>query len=73
MADTTDTAGTAAYLSPGVIAKVGGGLQACAFVQLPLFSNLSGHQWFPHWTGTVGIAYRFLIRNQPTFPGSQYL
>ena len=59
LADTADTAGTVAYLSPGIIAKVGAGLQAYAFVQVPIYSNLSGYQLFPHWTGTVGLAYRF--------------
>jgi hypothetical protein len=59
LADTTDTAGTVAYLSPGIIGKVGAGLQAYAFIQLPIYSNLSGYQLFPHWTGTLGLAYRF--------------
>lgn len=59
LADTTDTAGTVSYLSPGVIAQVQGGLQAYAFIQLPLYSNLSGYQLFPRWTGTLGLAWRF--------------
>jgi hypothetical protein len=59
LADTADTAGTVAYLSPGIIGKVGAGLQAYAFVQVPIYSRLSGYQLFPHWTGTVGLAYRF--------------
>jgi len=59
LADTADTAGTVAYLSPGIIGKVGAGLQAYAFVQVPIFSNLSGYQLFPHWTGTLGLAYKF--------------
>jgi hypothetical protein len=59
LADTADTAGTVAYLSPGVIARVAGGLQAYAFVQLPVCSNLSGYQLFPRWTGTLGLACRF--------------
>jgi hypothetical protein len=59
LADTADTAGTVAYLSPGVIAKAGGGLQAYAFVRLPVYSYFSGYQLFPHWTGTLGLAYRF--------------
>jgi len=48
-----------AYLSPGIIGKVGAGLQAYAFVQVPIFSNLSGYQLFPHWMGTLGLAYKF--------------
>lgn len=59
LADTADTAGTVAYLSPGIIGKIGAGLQAYAFIQLPIYSNLSGYQLFPHWTGTVGLAFRF--------------
>ena len=59
LADTTDTSGTVAYLSPGIIGKVGSGTQAYAFVQLPIYSNLSGYQLFPHWTGTLGLAFRF--------------
>lgn len=59
LADPADTAGTVAYLSPGVIGKLGAGLQAYAFAQIPIASNLCGYQLFPHWTGTLGLAYRF--------------
>lgn len=59
LADRPDTAGTVAYLSPGVIGRVGAGLQAYAFLQVPIYSNLSGYQLFPRWTGTFGLAYRF--------------
>ena len=59
LADAADTAGTVAYLSPGLIGKVGEGLQAYAFVQVPIHSNLSGYQLLPHWMGTLGLAWRF--------------
>ena len=59
LADPADTAGTVAYLSPGLIGKLGAGLQGYAFVQLPICSNLSGYQLFPHWTGTLGLACLF--------------
>ena len=59
LAAVPDTAGTVAYLSPGIIGKVGAGLQAYAFIQVPIYSHLSGYQLFPHWTGTVGLAYHF--------------
>ena len=59
LADTADTAGTTLFLSPGIIGRITSGLQAFAFVQLPVYSNLSGYQLFPRWTGTLGIAYRF--------------
>jgi len=59
LADTTDTAGTVAYLSPGVTMQVVDRLYAYGFVQLPIYSKLSGYQLFPHWTATVGASYSF--------------
>ena len=59
LADTANTAGTVAYLSPGVSAVVTNKLQVYGFVQLPVYSNLSGVQLFPHWTATIGASYRF--------------
>lgn len=56
LADTPDTAGTIAYLSPGISATLARGLQAYAFVQVPVYSRLDGYQLFPHWTGTLGIS-----------------
>ncbi|MEP7186876.1 MAG: transporter [Rhodanobacter sp.] len=56
LADRPDSAGTVAYLSPGISANLGRNLQAYAFVQVPIYSQLSGYQLFPHWTGTVGIS-----------------
>lgn len=57
LADTTDTAGTVAYLSPGLTVRVAPGLHAYGFVQVPLYSNLSGYQLFPRWTASVGLSY----------------
>jgi hypothetical protein len=59
LADNTDTAGTVAYLSPGITAKVLKQVHAYAFVQVPVFSYLDGYQLFPHWTGSVGLSYAF--------------
>ena len=59
LADTTDTAGTVAYLSPGVNVTVMQGMHAFAFLQLPFASNLAGYQLFPRWTGSIGLAYHF--------------
>jgi hypothetical protein len=59
LADTTDTAGTVLYISPGVGGTVIDGVQGYLFVQLPVYSNLSGYQLFPHWTATVGLTHRF--------------
>jgi len=54
-ADAPDTAGTVAYLSPGISASLTRNLQLYAFVQLPVYSQLQGYQLFLHWTGTVGL------------------
>jgi hypothetical protein len=59
LADTTDTAGTVAYLSPGLTAQVVNKLYAYSVLQFPVYSNLSGYQLFPHWTATVGLSYAF--------------
>lgn len=56
LADRPDTAGTVAYLSPGISVTLARNIQAYAFVQLPVYSHLSGYQLFPHWTGTVGLS-----------------
>ena len=59
LADTTDTAGTVLYVSPGATVRVLNALHAYAFLQLPVYSKLDGYQLFPHWTATVGAAYAF--------------
>ena len=59
LADTTDTAGTVAYLSPGLTAHIVGKLHVYAVLQVPVYSNLDGYQLFPHWTGTMGLSYAF--------------
>lgn len=55
-ADQPDTAGTVAYLSPGISASLTKTLQLYAFVQVPVYSHLAGYQLFPGWTGTVGLS-----------------
>jgi hypothetical protein len=59
LADVTDTAGLVAYLSPGVTVHAAGNLYLYGFLQIPLWSNLSGYQLFPRWTATVGASYAF--------------
>ncbi len=59
LADTTDTAGIVAYLSPGVTVRALQRLYLYGFVQVPLYSKLSGYQLFPRWTATVGASYSF--------------
>lgn len=55
-ADHPNTAGTVAYLSPGISASLTRNLQFYAFVQVPVYSHLQGYQLFPRWTGTVGLS-----------------
>ena len=59
LADTADTAGTVAYLSPGVTVAVRKNLEVYAFVQKAVYSKLDGYQLFPRWTGSVGVSYAF--------------
>jgi hypothetical protein len=59
LADTTDTAGTVAYVSPGLTAQVFHSLHTYGVLQFPVYSNLSGYQLFPHWTATAGLSYAF--------------
>jgi len=59
LADTTDTAGTVVYLSPGVTVQLEHNLHFYGFVQVPVYSNLSGYQLFPHWTASAGLSYHF--------------
>ena len=59
LADTTDTAGTVAYLSPGLTAHMMHKLYLYAVMQVPVYSNLNGYQLFPHWTATMGVSYAF--------------
>lgn len=59
LADRTNTAGTVAYLSPGLSASLRSNLQAYGFVQVPVYSHLDGYQLFPRWAATVGLSMAF--------------
>ena len=59
LADSQDSAGTVAYLSPGVTVSLQQNLQVYGFVQLPVYSRLEGYQLFPHWTASAGVSYAF--------------
>jgi len=59
LADTANTAGTVAYLSPGVTVALLHNVHVYAFVQKAIYSQLSGYQLFPHWSGSVGASYAF--------------
>lgn len=57
LADIQNTAGTVAYLSPGITLQAASRLHVFGFVQLPLYSNLYGIQLFPRYTVSVGASY----------------
>jgi hypothetical protein len=53
------TAGTVAYLSPGLTVDLVKNVQAYGFVQVPIHSQLSDYQLLPRWAATVGLSYSF--------------
>lgn len=59
LADISDSAGTVAYVSPGVTVRLGEGIQAYGFMQVPIHSWLAGYQLFPRWTANGGVSYAF--------------
>ncbi len=59
LADAPDSAGTVAYLSPGLTVSLQHDLQVFGFVQVPLYSRLDGFQLAPRWTASVGMSYAF--------------
>lgn len=59
LADRPNTAGTVAYLSPGISVSLRNNLQAYGFVQLPVYSHLDGYQLFPRWAATLGLSMAF--------------
>jgi hypothetical protein len=59
LADVQNTAGTVAYVSPGVSVNALPRLEVFGFVQVPVYSNLYGYQLFPRYTVSVGMSYAF--------------
>jgi hypothetical protein len=59
LADSADTVGTVAYISPGLTVQVTRKLHAYSVIQVPVYSNLNGYQLFPHYTATAGLSYAF--------------
>jgi len=59
LADQLDSAGTIAWLSPGVTVSLRGNVQAYAFAQMPVYSRLEGYQLLPRWTATIGLSVGF--------------
>lgn len=59
LADTANTAGTVAYISPGLSVALARGVVVYGFLQLPAYSKLQGYQLFPRWTASAGLSYSF--------------
>jgi hypothetical protein len=59
LADTIDTSGTVAYLSPALTGVVITNLRAYGFPQFPIYSQLGGYRLFPRNTATAGLSYHF--------------
>jgi hypothetical protein len=59
LADRPDTAGTVAYVSPGISVRMLPKMHLFGFVQVPVYSKLDGYQLFPHWTASLGASFAF--------------
>ena len=57
-ADTPNSGGTLAYLSPGVTAETTPASNAFVFVQLPVYQRVNGLQLVPKWLLSVGLRWR---------------
>jgi hypothetical protein len=59
LADSADTPGYVAYVSPGIDVQVFRNLRAFGFAQVPVYSDLVGYQVFPRYTFSLGASYVF--------------
>ncbi len=57
-ADTANSGGTLAYLSPGVTAELTPKSSAFVFVQLPIYERVNGLQLEPKWLLSVGLRWK---------------
>ncbi len=57
-ADTANSGGTIAELSPGLTAELGPHASAFVFVQLPVYQRVNGLQLEPRWLLSVGFRWR---------------
>jgi len=55
----SQSGGTLAYIAPGATYRVGGGLLINAFVQLPIYQQVSSLQLTPSYILSAGIRYAF--------------
>ncbi|MBI1173676.1 MAG: hypothetical protein GC139_00230 [Sideroxydans sp.] len=51
--------GTLAYLSPGASVRIGSGVSAYGFVQIPVYQNVNSLQLVPQYTLTLGMRQSF--------------
>jgi len=58
-ADTANSGGTLAYLSPGLTATVGEHSRGFIFVQLPFYQRVNGLQLEPEWILSLGLRGSF--------------
>ena len=58
-ADTPNSGGTVAYLSPGATVELGSGASAFVFVQLPVYQRVNGLQLEPRWLLSSGIRWHW--------------
>jgi hypothetical protein len=57
-ADTANSGGTLAYLSPGVTAEITNHAHAFVFVQLPVYQRVNGLQLEPRWILSTGLRWK---------------
>lgn len=58
-ADSENSGGTLAYLSPGVTVNVAKNVNAFGSVQVPVYQRVNGFQLTPRYTASVGVRYQF--------------
>ncbi|MFI5336556.1 MAG: hypothetical protein ACHQ5A_07215 [Opitutales bacterium] len=58
-ADTPNSGGLLAYLSPGLTARLTSSTRAFAFVQLPVYRRVNGLQLEPRWILSLGTRFQF--------------
>lgn len=51
--------GTLAYIAPGVLVRLGGGMSAYGFVQIPIYQDVNSLQLVPSYTLTLGVRQSF--------------
>jgi len=57
-ADTANSGGTIAYLSPGATVELAAHASAFVFVQLPVYQRVNGLQLEPRWLLSLGVRLR---------------